>query len=244
MASKLNLSQGQFLTPDEEFKFLQYYETRLWDFCRHFRPPLPPNVSATALMYFKRFYLNNSVMDYSPRYVNLRDSIRPKHTSLKIFVQEYLYGLSLARYKSRRIQCIYLAVCRKLERISSTINEIRRFDFGSRTSDYFGTQGLLPISPPFRPNHHFTRARFHSILTKYIQYHLTIHNPYRPMEGFLIDMRVRCAEVPDVDVLRPAADEFLTKALKTDAALLFPPSIIALTSCLQAAAANNLNIQP
>ena len=64
------------------------------------------------------------------------------------------------------------------------------------------------------------------------------------MEGFLIDMRVRCAEVPDVDVLRPAADEFLTKALKTDAALLFPPSIIALTSCLQAAAANNLNIQP
>ena len=78
----------------------------------------------------------------------------------------------------------------------------------------------------------------------YFQYHLTIHNPYRPMEGFLIDMRVRCAEVPDVDVLRPAADEFLTKALKTDAALLFPPSIIALTSCLQAAAANNLNIQP
>ena len=70
MASKLNLSQGHFLTPEEEFKFLQYYETRLWDFCRHFRPPLPPNVSATALMYFKRFYLNNSVMDYSPRYLS------------------------------------------------------------------------------------------------------------------------------------------------------------------------------
>ena len=77
------MSQGQFLTPDEEFKFLQYYETRLWDFCRHFRPPLPPNVSATALMYFKRFYLNNSVMDYSPRCVTQPNTIQIVATQIK-----------------------------------------------------------------------------------------------------------------------------------------------------------------
>ena len=62
------------------------------------------------------------------------------------------------------------------------------------------------------------------------------------MEGFLIDLRVRCETIENVDVLRPAADEFLTKALKTDAALLYPPSIIALTSCLVAASTNNHNI--
>jgi len=195
MASKLNLSQGQFLTPDEEFKFLQYYETRLWDFCRHFRPPLPPNVSATALMYFKRFYLNNSVMDYSPRNIYMACLwLATKVEEFNVSISQFVENLKESPQQSMRSEDLILAL-------------------------------ELPIISA-------------------LKYHLTIHNPYRPMEGFLIDMRVRCAEVPDVDVLRPAADEFLTKALKTDAALLFPPSIIALTSCLQAAAANNLNIQP
>jgi len=62
------------------------------------------------------------------------------------------------------------------------------------------------------------------------------------MEGFLIDMRVRCDTVDDVDVLRTTADEFLHKAIKTDAALLYPPSIIAITACLVAASANGLSI--
>ena len=62
------------------------------------------------------------------------------------------------------------------------------------------------------------------------------------MEGFMIDLRIRCETVENIDSLRPAAEEFLTKALKTDAALLYSPSIIALTSCLVAASANSQNI--
>ena len=146
--------------------------------------------------------------------------------------------------------CIWLAT--KVEEfnvsISQFVENLKESPQQSMRSEDLILALELPIisalkvrSPDFTPN----SPQIHvTPIYPQFQYHLTIHNPYRPMEGFLIDMRVRCAEVPDVDVLRPAADEFLTKALKTDAALLFPPSIIALTSCLQAAAANNLNIQP
>ena len=71
MSTQLKLPQSAYLTSEEEFKFLSYYEGRLRDFCRHFRPPLPPNVMATALVYFKRFYLTTSCMDYHPRYIKI-----------------------------------------------------------------------------------------------------------------------------------------------------------------------------
>lgn len=193
MAAKLNINSTSYMTNDEESKFLAYYEQRLWDFCRHFRPPPPPNVTATALMYFKRFYLNNTPMDYSPRNIYMA--------------------------------CVWLAT--KVEEfnvsISQFVGNLREPPDQARRSEDLILALELPIISA-------------------LKYHLTIHNPYRPMEGFLIDMRVRCDSVPDVDVLRTAADEFLQKAIKTDAALLFPPSIIAITACLVAASSNGLSI--
>jgi cyclin H len=43
------------------------YEYQLRDFCRKFQPPMPRYVIGTALHYLKRFYVNNSVMDYPPK---------------------------------------------------------------------------------------------------------------------------------------------------------------------------------
>lgn len=37
------------------------------DFCRRFEPVMPKCVIGTAFHYFKRFYLNNSAMDYHPK---------------------------------------------------------------------------------------------------------------------------------------------------------------------------------
>lgn len=193
MAARLSLNQANFLSSDEEIKFLHYYESRLWDFCRHFRPPLPPNVSGTALMYFKRFYLNNSVMDYSPRNIYMA--------------------------------CLWLAT--KVEEFNVSINQFVANLHESPAQARRSEDLILALELP---------------IISALKYHLTIHNPYRPMEGFLIDLRVRCDTIDNVDALRPAADDFLTKALKTDAALLYPPSIIALTSCLVAASTNNHNI--
>ena len=35
--------------------------------CEKFKPPMPNCVKGTSFHYFKRFYLNNSMMDYHPK---------------------------------------------------------------------------------------------------------------------------------------------------------------------------------
>ena len=63
-------SQNQsttFLTFDESELIQKFFERKLFDFCVKFRPHMPKNVIGTALQYFKRFYLTNSVMDYHPK---------------------------------------------------------------------------------------------------------------------------------------------------------------------------------
>lgn len=56
-----------FLSPSEEKILLMSYECHLKDFCRKFQPPMPRYVQGTALHYLKRFYVNNSIMDYPPK---------------------------------------------------------------------------------------------------------------------------------------------------------------------------------
>jgi len=60
-----------FLEPHEEMMLCKYYEKRLLEFCSVFKPAMPRSVVGTACMYFKRFYLNNSVMEYHPRIIML-----------------------------------------------------------------------------------------------------------------------------------------------------------------------------
>ncbi|KAJ0067797.1 hypothetical protein NL108_010464, partial [Boleophthalmus pectinirostris] len=60
-----------FLKRHEEDVLFRLYEKRLLDFCNVFKPAMPKSVVGTALMYFRRFYLNNSVMEYHPRIIML-----------------------------------------------------------------------------------------------------------------------------------------------------------------------------
>lgn len=90
MSSRLKLGPSQWLAPDEELKYIKYYEGRLQSFCNHFKVfiawmceyfinfmkvpvknifCLPPTVKATSIIYFKRFYLRTSAMEYNPRFV-------------------------------------------------------------------------------------------------------------------------------------------------------------------------------
>lgn len=81
------------------------------------------------------------------------------------------------------------------------------------------------------------------LLIEKLEFHLTIHNFYRPFEGFLLDIKVSWAllrlctqlrtdvyfkahypELNNADILRQAAFDFLDKILNTDAILLYPPS--------------------
>lgn len=59
------------LTAEEEYQVVQYYLKELQGFCKIFNPPtwapLPRSALATATAYYKRFYLNCSVMEYHPK---------------------------------------------------------------------------------------------------------------------------------------------------------------------------------
>lgn len=79
------------------------------------------------------------------------------------------------------------------------------------------------------------------LLMKELNYYLTIHNPYRPVEGFLIDIKTRCT-LNNPDRLRPGIDDFIEKTFFTDACLLYAPSQIALAAVLHAASKEQENL--
>lgn len=65
------VSSSTFLERHEEDVLFRHYEKRLLDFCNAFKPVMPKSVVGTAIMYFRRFYLNNSIMEYHPRIIML-----------------------------------------------------------------------------------------------------------------------------------------------------------------------------
>jgi len=79
-------------------------------------------------------------------------------------------------------------------------------------------------------------------LVQKLNFHLTIHNPYRPFEGFLIDLKTRFPMNNDFQQLRPSAHQFILASFQTNVGLLYPPSQIALAALLDAAFKVGLNI--
>ncbi|CAD7076797.1 unnamed protein product [Hermetia illucens] len=79
------------------------------------------------------------------------------------------------------------------------------------------------------------------LLMQQLNYYLTVHNPYRPIEGFLIDIKTRCS-MANPERLRPGIDEFVDKTFLTDACLLYSPSQIALAAVLHAASKEQENL--
>ncbi|KAI1308757.1 hypothetical protein EDD11_004166 [Mortierella claussenii] len=59
----------KFLKVDEELALLGFYERKIVQIFRHWK--LPSYVTATAIVYMKRFFLENTVMDYHPKDVML-----------------------------------------------------------------------------------------------------------------------------------------------------------------------------
>ncbi|KAK7871935.1 hypothetical protein R5R35_009738 [Gryllus longicercus] len=71
------------------------------------------------------------------------------------------------------------------------------------------------------------------LLMQKLNYHLTIHNPHRAVEGLLIDIKTR-SQLKDPERLRPHIDEFIDRLFLTDACLLYAPSQLALAAVLHA----------
>jgi len=58
-----------FITADDQKKLALFYETKFFDYCRVFKFNI--NVLATSIIYFKRFYLYCSMMQYAPKNILL-----------------------------------------------------------------------------------------------------------------------------------------------------------------------------
>jgi cyclin H len=56
-----------FITTEEALQLCSYYEARITGFTRVFK--FSNEVQATAIMFFKRFFLHNSVLDFHPKNV-------------------------------------------------------------------------------------------------------------------------------------------------------------------------------
>lgn len=192
---KSGVSESVFLKRHEEEALLRHYEKRLLDFCNTFKPVMPKSVVGIAIMYFRRFYLNNSVMEFHPRTIMLT--------------------------------CAYLA-CKVDE-------------FNVSSSQFVAN--LVHESPAGQERVAEQILEFELLLIQQLNFHLVIHNPYRPLEGLLIDLKTRYPTLENPESLRKNVDDFLTQASLTDIGLLFTPSQIALTAILNSASRAGLNME-
>lgn len=143
-------------------------------------------------------------------------------TATHYFKRFYIYN-SVMNYHPKEIMvtCIYLAA--KVEEFNVSISQFVANIRGDRekASDIILNNELL--------------------LMEQLKFHLAIHNPFRPVEGLLIDIKTRCS-LMDPERLRPGTESFLEKAYLTDAILLYSPSQIALAAILQAASKLHENL--
>lgn len=167
-----------FLMPSEERMLYKNYESILLKFCQKFQPPMPKNVIGCSFNYFKRFYLDNSVMNYHP--------------------------------KDIVVTCAYLAT--KVEEFNVSINQFVANLKGDREK---AIEIIL--------NHEL-------LLMQQLNFDLAVYNPFRPVEGLLIDIKTRYPQLQDPERLRPAIDEFLEKIQFSDACFLYSPPQIAIAA--------------
>ncbi|CAK8672096.1 unnamed protein product [Clavelina lepadiformis] len=80
------------------------------------------------------------------------------------------------------------------------------------------------------------------ILIQELNFHLTIHNAFRPMEGFFIDIKTRFSSLNNPESLRKNAKDFIVRSLSTDVCLMFTPCQIALSALLSSASKQEINI--
>nr|SVE76449.1 EOG090X080D [Daphnia longispina] len=182
--------ETHFLNVTEEKTLILSYEYQLRDFCRNFLPPMPRYVVGTALHYLKRFYVNNSVMDYPPKEI--------------------------------LVTAVYLSC--KVEEFNVSMDQF----VGNLKGDREKAASII--------------LNNELLLMQKLDYQLTVHNPFRPLEGLMIDMKTRFPNFSDPERLRPGIDEFLEQVFYTDAILIFSPSQISLAAIIHSASTSKENV--
>lgn len=83
------------------------------------------------------------------------------------------------------------------------------------------------------------------LVMKKLKFHLTVHLPFRAVQGFLIDLRARYKISPSkTKLMEPEIDDFLDKSMFTDACFLYTPSHIALAGVCYGAEKLDISMGP
>lgn len=83
------------------------------------------------------------------------------------------------------------------------------------------------------------------LVMKKLRFHLTVHLPFRAVQGFLIDLRARYKiSVNKTNLMEPEIEDFLDKSMFTDACFLYTPSHIALAGVCNGAEKLDIDMDP
>jgi cyclin H len=148
-------------------------------------------------------------------------------TSITYFKRFYL-KVSVMEYHPKDIflVCVYLAC--KIEEFNISIAQFLK---NINTDDESEKDELANII-----------LNYELLLMEKLDFELTVHNFYRPFEGFMLDVKTRYLEIGEPNVLRKSGVEFLDKILNTDAILLYPPSQIAFTAIVFTSSKNRIDL--
>ena len=81
--------------------------------------------------------------------------------------------------------------------------------------------------------------QYEFLLMNELNFDLNIWQPYRAVEGFLIDIKTRYPNINNPERYRKAIDTFLSYAMDTDATFVLQPNQIALLAIIEASNQNN-----
>ncbi|CAD6198629.1 unnamed protein product [Caenorhabditis auriculariae] len=147
------------------------------------------------------------------------DKFRPhiwpsvKWTAYAYFKRLFLdWSASESSPKIVIMACFYLAM--KTDEFYVTIDEfVSNLSTGSPEQN---TSRILGLEPE---------------IMRSLNYNLTVHAPYRPFEGHLMEMKTRMVLLAfDLETIRNDAFKFFDKALQTDVMMMFSPSQISLAA--------------
>jgi len=171
-----SLARGELVEPisfEEQATHLRAHEYFIRQICKKPELHLPPKILATALVFFKRFYLFHSVIDYNVKF------IAPT--------------------------CVY---------VSCKIEE-----------NYIDVEDFCKIIN-YKPDQ---IIKLEIKVMETLKFQFVIFHPYRPLEGFVIDISTH-NQYPNMDKIHACAITLLDLAMITDLVLCYPPSQIALAS--------------
>ena len=179
--------KSDFLSEKEESDVEFYFLVKMAEFCNKFQPPMPKYVKGTAVHYYKRFYLHNSVMDYHPKEI-----------------------LVTAVYLACKVEEFNVSIAQFVANIKGDREKAEKIILNNEL-----------------------------LLMDALKFHLTIHNPFRPVEGLIIDVKTK-AVGSDVDSWRPQIEKFIDSVFLTNAILIYSPSQIALAAVIHSASSNGV----